>query len=197
MIIWINGSYGSGKTQTAYELQRRLANSYVYDPENIGYFLDKNLPTEFSKIKQGNFQNYALWRNFNYQMISYIASNYAGTLIIPMTIINKQYYEETIGNLEKKFDVKHFILSIDKETNLKRLAKRFDNKNPWFIEQIELSEKAFQNDIPGIKLKTDNLSITEVVELIAKHANLKLIEDKRTSFQKKLDQIKTQIKHIH
>ena len=71
MIIWINGSYGSGKTQTAYELQRRLDNSYVYDPENIGYFLDKNLPTEFSKIKQGNFQNYELWRNFNYEMISY------------------------------------------------------------------------------------------------------------------------------
>ena len=57
MIIWINGSYGSGKTQTAYELQRRLDNSYVYDPENIGYFLDKNLPTGFSKISQGNFQN--------------------------------------------------------------------------------------------------------------------------------------------
>lgn len=197
MIIWINGSYGSGKTQTAYELQRRLDNSYVYDPENIGYFLDKNLPTEFFKISQGNFQNYELWRNFNYEMISYIASNYDGILIIPMTIINKQYYDQIIGNLEKKFDVKHFILSIDKETNLKRLAKRFDNKNPWFIEQIELSEKAFQNDIPGIKLKTDNLSITEVAELIAKHANLQLIEDKRTSFQKKLDRIKIQIKHIH
>lgn len=196
MIIWINGSYGSGKTQTAYELQRRLDNSYVYDPENIGYFLDKNLPTEFSKISQGNFQNYELWRNFNYEMISYIASNYDGILIIPMTIINKQYYDQIIGNLEKKFDVRHFILSIDKETNLKRLAKRFDNKNPWFIEQIELSEKAFQNDIPGIKLKTDNLSITEVVELIAKKTNLELIEDKRTNFQKKLDRIKTQIKHI-
>lgn len=196
MIIWINGSYGSGKTQTAYELQRRLPNSYVYDPENIGYFLDKNLPTEFSKISQGNFQNYDLWRNFNYQMISYIASNYDGILIISMTIINKQYYDQIIGNLEKKFDVRHFILSIDKETNLKRLAKRFDNKNPWFIEQIELFEKAFQNDIPGIKLKTDNLSITEVVELIAKKTNLELIEDKRTNFQKKLDRIKTQIKHI-
>ena len=197
MIIWINGSYGSGKTQTAYELQRRLDNSYVYDPENIGYFLDKNLPTEFSKIKQGNFQNYELWRKFNYEMIFYIASNYDGILIIPMTIINKQYYDEIIGNLEKTFDVKHFILSIDKETNLKRLAKRFDNKNPWFIEQIELSEKAFEKDIPGIKLKTDNLSISLVAELIAKHANLQLIEDKRTNFRKKLDQIKTQIKHIH
>lgn len=30
MIIWLNGAFGSGKTQTAYELHRRLRNSYIY-----------------------------------------------------------------------------------------------------------------------------------------------------------------------
>ncbi len=45
MIIWINGAFGSGKTQTAYELHRRLDGSYVYDPENAGYFIRKNLPS--------------------------------------------------------------------------------------------------------------------------------------------------------
>lgn len=38
MILWINGAFGSGKTQAAYELNRRLKNSFVYDQENIGYF---------------------------------------------------------------------------------------------------------------------------------------------------------------
>jgi adenylylsulfate kinase-like enzyme len=32
MIIWINGAFGSGKTQMAFEINRRLENSYVYDP---------------------------------------------------------------------------------------------------------------------------------------------------------------------
>lgn len=36
MIIWINGAFGSGKTQTAYELCRRMRGAYVYDPENAG-----------------------------------------------------------------------------------------------------------------------------------------------------------------
>lgn len=45
MIIWINGAFGSGKTQTAYELHRRLDGSYVYDPENAGYFIRENLPS--------------------------------------------------------------------------------------------------------------------------------------------------------
>ena len=41
MIIWINGAFGSGKTQTAFELHRRIPNLYVYDPENIGSFIKK------------------------------------------------------------------------------------------------------------------------------------------------------------
>ena len=39
MIIWINGAFGSGKTQAAYELCRRMRGAYVYDPENAGCFI--------------------------------------------------------------------------------------------------------------------------------------------------------------
>ena len=46
MIIWINGAFGSGKTTTAIEIERRLKNSFLYDPENIGYFLRRNMPKE-------------------------------------------------------------------------------------------------------------------------------------------------------
>ena len=37
MIIGINGAFGAGKTQAAYELQRRRKGAYVYDPENLGF----------------------------------------------------------------------------------------------------------------------------------------------------------------
>lgn len=54
MIIWINGAFGSGKTQTSYELQRRIPNSVVYDPEKIGFLLTRiylrKLVKEISKI---------------------------------------------------------------------------------------------------------------------------------------------------
>lgn len=48
MIIWLNGAFGAGKTQTAYELRRRLPGSYVYDPENAGFFIRDNLPPAWS-----------------------------------------------------------------------------------------------------------------------------------------------------
>lgn len=39
MIIWINGAFGSGKTNTAYELKRRIPNAFVYDPEEAGFLV--------------------------------------------------------------------------------------------------------------------------------------------------------------
>ena len=42
MIIWINGTFGAGKTTAAYELQKRVKNSFVFDPERFGYVLMRN-----------------------------------------------------------------------------------------------------------------------------------------------------------
>jgi adenylylsulfate kinase-like enzyme len=39
MILWINGTFGAGKTSTAAELVRLLPRARVYDPEQVGYML--------------------------------------------------------------------------------------------------------------------------------------------------------------
>ncbi|MGH2233506.1 adenylyl-sulfate kinase, partial [Enterococcus faecalis] len=36
MIIWLNGAFGAGKTTIADELQQKLLNAIIYDPEIIG-----------------------------------------------------------------------------------------------------------------------------------------------------------------
>ncbi|AOO60311.1 hypothetical protein [Bacillus velezensis] len=48
MIIWINGAFGSGKTQTAFELHRRLKPSYVYDPEKMGFAMRSMIPPDIA-----------------------------------------------------------------------------------------------------------------------------------------------------
>lgn len=87
MIIWLNGAFGSGKTTCAFELNRRLPNSFVYDPENIGYFIRDNIPKE---IQNPDFQDYGQWRLFNYEMLRYIVREYSGVIIVPMTINKHQ-----------------------------------------------------------------------------------------------------------
>ena len=35
MIIWINGCFGVGKTETANRLGEMIENSHIYDPEQV------------------------------------------------------------------------------------------------------------------------------------------------------------------
>ncbi|GHT99002.1 tunicamycin resistance protein [Spirochaetia bacterium] len=185
MIIWINGAFGSGKTQTAFELNRRLENSYVYDPENVGYFLRRNMPRE---IIRGNFQHQPLWRIFNYEIIKNIYTKYNGNIIIPMTIYNKEYYDEIIGKLlRENIKIDHYILGADKETLLKRLSKRHEKKNSWAAKHIDICINGF-NELKekSIYIDTNKLSIYDVVEKIGQKSNLKLKDDKDIEIIKKI-----------
>ena len=195
MIIWINGAFGSGKTQTAYELNRRTENSFVYDPENIGFFIRKNLPQNMIK---GDFQDQPLWRILNYEIIKNIYSKYNGNIIVPMTIYNINYYEEIIGKLKKDgINIDHYILGANKETIIKRLSKRFDNKNSWPAKMIEKCINGFEDLIKkSIYIDTNNLNLYEVVEKIAEISKLNLLEDKNIGIIKNIKRIIVQIKHI-
>ncbi len=43
MIVWLNGTFGAGKTTTAAELQTLMPGARVFDPETVGYMLMANL----------------------------------------------------------------------------------------------------------------------------------------------------------
>lgn len=194
MIIWLNGAFGSGKTTCAFELNRRLSNSFVYDPENIGYFILNNTP---KNIQKPDFQDYGQWRVFNYEMLKYIATEYSGIIIVPMTINNHQYYEEIIQRLiDEGIIIKHYILYANKEIILKRLNKRLERGETWTKSQIDWCIEAFDTEITEEKIITDNKSIDYVVEEIAKRSGVTLLPDNRTFLKKEIDRAITLIRHI-
>lgn len=194
MIIWINGAFGSGKTTCTFELNKRLPNSFVYDPENIGYFIRKNIPIE---LHESDFQNHDQWRLFNYEMLKYLNISYEGIILVPMTLVNRQYYDEIIGRLiEEGIDVKHFILYAEKKTIEKRLNKRFEWGNGWVKSQIDRCIYAFNHDITDEKIITDNKTVDTIVEELAEKSGLTLVIDKRSYIKKLFDKSVTFIKHI-
>ncbi|MCB2299252.1 AAA family ATPase [Clostridium tagluense] len=177
MIIWINGAFGAGKTQSAYELHRRIPNSFIYDPENIGLFIRKNIPKE---LNSGDFQNYSMWREFNFSMLKYIANKYTGIIIVPMTISNPQYFKEIVVHLRNDgFLINHFVLCASKETLLKRLRGRCEGENSWAAQQIDSCIKGFSNETFKQHIDTEDLSIQGVVEKIALLSNITLLPDSR------------------
>ncbi len=194
MIVWINGSFGSGKTQTAYELQRRIPDSYVFDPEEAGFYLMKNLPKSLSK---NDFQDYGMWRILNREMLLYLQQHYKGTVLVPMTVTNLGYLKEMTEALKAEgIEFYHITLAATTDTLLKRLRGRGEKRGAWVFNQIErcvesLSDAAFSEHI-----HTDELSIDEVVEAVAGVCGLRLEVDRRSGFMKKLHRLVVWKKHI-
>lgn len=194
MIIWINGAFGSGKTQTAFELNRRIPNSFVYDPENLGFFLSKNIPSD---IKKSDFQDYEIWRELNFSLIKDIENKYDGALIIPMTLVNPQYFNEIVNSLRNSgVDIKHYVLMASKETLIRRLKSRGEGVNSWAAKQIDRCINGLSNDVFNHHIDTENMSIEDVAEKIAVMSNITLIPDNSGKFKKKINRILTKIRHI-
>jgi len=194
LILWINGAFGSGKTTTAYELNRRIPNSYVYDPENVGYFIRKNAPKQ---ILKDDFQDHAIWREINFSILHTISNEFPGIIIVPMTIINPQYFNEIISKLRSDgVEVYHFTLLANRETLLKRLKSRGDYKNSWPAKQIDRCSSSLSQDMFKIHIHTDNLTLDEIIDRIARECKVELQPDNRGIIKRKIDRLITQIKQI-
>jgi hypothetical protein len=121
MLVWINGPFGGGKTQTAYELHRRLPGSVVCDPEEAGFGLHRMLPPRL----RGDFQDLAAWRQGVFEVLDLVLTRHSGVVLAPMTVVAPAYFAETVGRLrEGGHDVRHFALLADRRTVLRRLRER-------------------------------------------------------------------------
>lgn len=194
MILWINGAFGSGKTQTSYELCRRIPNSYVYDPERAGFYIRKNIPKQTA---EEDFQHYPMWRELNYSMLSYINQRYDGTVIVPMTVTDPEYFQEMVGRLRADgVTVHHYTLTASKESLLKRLRSRGDGSGSWAARQIDRCIDGLAIDVFRHHLDTEQLSVEEAAEAIAAMSDIRLQPDHRGAIRRKADRIWTQFKHI-
>lgn len=192
MIIWLNGAWGSGKTTTATELYKRLPGSMIYDPEEAGLFINKVLPKE---LHQSDFQDFKEWREINVQLLKKLANDFDGDIIVPMTLINPLYVEEIIGELsQSNVEIYHFILETTPKTLNQRLDKRFEEKKSWARERIEIAVSSLIELEGAKRIKTDDLSIEEVLDQITKETKIKLLDDNRSAFKKKIDRVLLSLK---
>ena len=167
MIIWINGCFGVGKTETAKRLNDLIENSHVYDPERAGAFIWDNFPVSLKR--KSDFQDIDLWRKFNYEYIKYTYHNFNGHIIIPMTLVNPDYYNEIIGKLQADgVELHHFILMAPKEVIVELLIRRGEENGSWAEQQIDRCFEALNGNICGEIIDTTQLTINEVAECILK-----------------------------
>ena len=127
-IIMINGAFGIGKTTVANGLVTQIPNSMLYDPEEVGQMLRKitqgyRLPHEDT----GDFQDIDLWPSMTVEVTKRLLAKYQRTLIIPMTLVNEDYFSHIRDGLAKMTSRwHHFCLTASVTTIHQRLTKRGD-----------------------------------------------------------------------
>lgn len=188
MLIWINGPFGGGKTQTAYELCRRLPGSVVCDPEEAGLGLHRMTPPWL----RGDFQDLPAWRQGVVEVLELVLARHEGAVIVPMTVVEPDYFRETVGRLrERGRDVRHCTLLAERETVLRRLEGRglgkvlrvaagrdaALRKEDFAVRKLDRCLERLGGPEFAVHIRTDRLTVPQVVESVAGSAGVELGPD--------------------
>ncbi|MFF1869130.1 NUDIX domain-containing protein [Kitasatospora herbaricolor] len=110
MIVWVNGTFGAGKTSACRELVELLPGSLLFDPELVGYGLARMLPAERA-AELSDFQDLPSWRRLVPEYAAALLSEVPGPLVVPMTVLREEYRDEMFGGLAARgLAVHHFVL---------------------------------------------------------------------------------------
>lgn len=166
MIIWINGAFGAGKTTIARELLKKLPAAIPFDPEEVGFLLRRFVPGEF---QTGDFQDLKLWRSLTVDTCIGLIELTKRPLLVPMTLVNEEYFEEVVGGLRRAgADVHHFALIASRKTLRRRLQFRlsFPQATWWALKQVDRCEQALKSKTFATHIVTDNRTVAEIVDQI-------------------------------
>src|SRR5699024_8618698 len=139
VIVWINGAFGAGKTQAAYELVRRTDRSVLCDPEIVGHGLNSMVPPAV----RGDFQDLPAWRIGVRDQLAAVASAPEHDLVVvPMTLIRPAYREEILDHLAARgHDVRRVVLTARPATLRRRLRGRaaplLGRGEAWALSRVD------------------------------------------------------------
>ncbi|MFF9163983.1 AAA family ATPase [Streptomyces longwoodensis] len=207
MLLWINGPFGGGKTQTAHEILRRLPGSVICDPEHPGFGLRRMLPPGL----RGDFQDLVSWRQGVVEVLDLALRRHDGVVIAPMTVTDPRCFDETVGRLrELGHDVRHFTLLAERETVLRRLRERNlghllravtgrsagPRRESWAIARLDHCLERLREPEFAEHLWTDRSTVPRTADRIAVLAGLTLTPNTEGALRTRLRQARVGLRHI-
>lgn len=207
MLIWINGPFGGGKTQVAHELHRRLPGSVVCDPELVGFGLQRMTPPAL----RVDFQDFPAWRQGVFEVLDRTLARLPGPVLAPMTLVVPAYFAEIIGRLRGAgHAVHHVALLADRAVVLRRLQERVvgqhlqrlvspqwtPRRESFAVGHLDRCLDALEAPLFAHQLRTDDLSVPEVAEQVARTVGLDLLPNRSGVVGQRLQRAWTSARHI-
>jgi hypothetical protein len=110
MIVWLNGTFGVGKTTTSKKLTALLPGARIFDSESVGSMLQPVL----TDIPVRDFQDHPPWRTLVVQTATQLLRYVGGILVVPQSVLVRSYWAELAAGLaEAGVPVRHFVLHAD------------------------------------------------------------------------------------
>ncbi|WP_433434733.1 AAA family ATPase [Nonomuraea sp. CA-141351] len=197
MLVWINGPFGGGKTQTAYELHRRLRGSVVCDPEHVGFGLHRMTPPAL----RSDFQHMPAWRQGVFEVLDLVLSRHDGVVLAPMTLVEPAYHDEILGRLrEAGHDVRHFALLAGRETVLNRLRERGMSpglkREAFAVSRLDECLERLRGPEFAEHVDTERLTVPQVADRVAAAAGLALAPNTDGPLRHRLRRIGISLRHV-
>jgi hypothetical protein len=132
VIVWLNGTFGAGKTTTAAELLPLLPGCRLFDPETVGYMLRPNLADH----RVADFQHWPPWRALVAATATELARYTGQHLIAPQTVLIQDYLKEITAGLNAAGQkIFHVVLDAD-EATLRSRIEASDEAREWRLAHL-------------------------------------------------------------
>jgi hypothetical protein len=170
MVVFINGSFGIGKTTVARLLAAQLPSSGVFDPEPIGLVLSRLALLLPLKERTDDFQDLVRWRRTSIQGIG-LALRFRKTVLVPMAFSNAWYLGEFVSHFRgRAVPTLHFCLTAPHRVVLERLRGREGRRGAtsWMLRRAAECCEAHNAPAFAEHIPTADHSALEVANQIAK-----------------------------
>jgi AAA domain len=132
VIVWLNGTFGSGKTTTAAELRCLIPSSRLFDPETVGYMLQPNLADH----PVTDFQHWPPWRRLVVATVTELAGFTGQHLIAAQTVLDRAYLDQIFAGLrDARLTVFHVVLDAD-DNILRERIHRSAEAQQWRLAHL-------------------------------------------------------------
>jgi broad-specificity NMP kinase len=168
LALWVNGTFGVGKTSAAQRIVALDDQWRLFDPEWVGYMLRANL----TGVEFADFQDMESWRT----LVPVVANEVATTLsaqklLSVQTVIVERYWFELRQGFERQgFDVMHVVLDCEAGVLEQRIADDVDDPGAaqWRLAHIDDfgSARAWMVEAADLVVDTTERHPDEVAAII-------------------------------
>lgn len=139
MIVWLNGTFGVGKTTVGTLLSARDSRLRMFDPEWVGYMVANNLTDH----EVSDFQQLAPWRALTPLVADELIQFTGQHLVAAQSVLTQSYWHEISAGIRALgHDILHVLLDADRSAIKKRATE----------DQVEISAKDWRlKHLPGFE----------------------------------------------